>query len=136
MLEPYTKEQDWLVRAFSAGGTSCSIHCGQCGRIYFVTAPGHGDYEPGELEDLRSKAAEFPQQYIEVPDFRSVEWMSFGGKSFVVGCHCGYDKKVSAFLHDMKEPLTAYLKLYWEDKLREAQAQEAEAKEVLTQLGD
>lgn len=69
-LGEYTEQQSRFYLSFSRGGTCCSDTCEACGRTYFITSQGHGDYNEGELESLREKAAAEPDKYIEVPDFR------------------------------------------------------------------
>ena len=43
-----------LLEAICRGGTSCTTYCEWCARTHFLDHEGyHGDYEDGELEELR-----------------------------------------------------------------------------------
>lgn len=119
-LREYTDQQKRIDDAFTNGGTCCSIYCEACNRTYFITSPGHGDYSEGELESLRERAAENPDQYIEVPDFGSVSWLELFGKQVVVGCLCGSDVRFANWIEDRAEELTKYLAAYWKSETEEA----------------
>lgn len=120
-LEQYTDQQARYALAFTSHGTSCSVTCEACNRTYFVTSPGHGDYEDGELEGLRARAESALDRYIEVPDFDSVSFTWIGGKQVVVGCLCDPTKRHSEWIEAHAEQVTAYLVDYWTDKKAKAE---------------
>ncbi len=136
-LEQYTKQQSRIHHSFSYGGTICSVWCEACGRIYFVTSPGHGDYNEGELEGLLKSSKENPDKYIEVPDFDSVSTIIRPGdnKAVVIGCFCDPTKSLSKFIESNAEALTGYLTEYWRDIRLEAAQVEQDAAKSLVALG-
>ena len=69
-LNQFTDQQSRIDRAFSIVASSCTAYCEACGRTFFVTSQGHGDYDEGELERLHNLAEEQPDKYIEVSAFR------------------------------------------------------------------
>lgn len=135
-LQDYTDQQSRVERAFCCGGACCSVHCEACDRIYFVTSSGHGDYDEGELDQLRAHAAEEPEKYVEVPDYSSVSTMTIpGGKHVVIGCLCDPTKPLSDFIEGYAEEITAYLREYWKATREEAANKERKAAEALAALG-
>lgn len=138
VLITYTKRQSWCDRAFSIGGSCCSAHCEACGRVYFVTSPGHGDYEEGELEELRENSEKYPGIYIEVWDFSYVSTMILphNGKTVVIGCVCDPTEQLSDFIEDNARQLTEYLAEYWMAERRTAERKAREAAEALNALED
>jgi len=136
-LEPYTEQQSRIHNSFSYGGTLCSVCCEACERIYFVTSPGHGDYEEGELERLLEFSRQNPEKYIEVPDFDSVSTITLptSGKHVVVGCLCDPTRDLSVFIESNAEALTRYLKDYWRARRSEAATKEQKSFEALSSLG-
>jgi len=86
--EQFSPAESALSRAFGGLSSLCSVVC-DCGRCYFVTARGHGDYEEGELDGYKAKAEEEPDKFIECWAFDSVDLVWIGGKELVVQCVCG-----------------------------------------------
>ncbi len=136
MLSVYTEQESRFDTAFSGGATCCSIDCEGCGRTYFVTSDGHGDYDDGELEELYAKAKEQPQKYIEVPDFDSVAMVHLEGKQLIIGCECGAVRKYADWIESHAQPLTKYLKLYWLAKKNKADTVSTQTTEYLASLPD
>lgn len=136
MLTDYTNQQSRFDRAFCCTATCCSITCGACGRSYFVTSSGHGDYEPGELDELRSKAKAEPDKYIEVPDYSSVAFVQFGDEHIVIGCICDPTKRYSEWIEGNASAITEYLRLFWEDQKKKAEGELGEAEKMLTTLAE
>ena len=134
MLKEFTAQQARFDSAFARGATSCSTTCDACGRIYFVTSPGHGDYEPGELDRLRELANDFPDKYIEVHDFGSVSYSFLDGKHVVIGCLCDPTKGYSDSIEEHARELTTYLLLYWRDKQAEADQLAKTSREAILML--
>ena len=129
-LNQFTDQQSRIDRAFSIVASSCTAYCEACGRTFFVTSQGHGDYDEGELERLHNLAEEQPDKYIEVSDFGSVSMMylpdSRSHKNVVIGCLCDPTKWLSEFIEGYAEELTVRL---------EAARQKREADEALAALG-
>lgn len=134
MLGDYTEQQSRFDHAFSSIATCCQITCEACSRTYFVTSPGHGDYDPGELERLHKLAEENPEEYIEVPDYSSVSSAEVGGKTVVIGCLCDPTKTISEFIESNARQLTEYLRLYWDANAEAAREALKEAEEKFKQL--
>ncbi len=135
-LEQYTDQQARIDDAFGFGGTLCSVLCTDCDRTYFVTSPGHGDYEEGEIEDLRERAEREPDKYIEVSDFDSVSFMIHPGtgKQIVTGCICDPTRGLSEWIESHAQQLTKYLWLYWESRRKKAERENREAAHALAAL--
>jgi hypothetical protein len=112
-LDVYTEQQSRFERAFSTSASCCVAHCMACGRTYFVTSTGHGDYMDGELETLRERAKENPDKWIEVPDFSSVSMFTLDGKEAVIGCACDPTRRLSEWIEGHARELTCYLRDYW-----------------------
>ena len=118
-LSCYTDAESRLDRSFSYTASCCTSWCEACGRTYFVTSPGHGDYDEGELDELRANSLAEPDKYVEVPDFSSVSTMHFNGEQHVIGCSCRSLDQLVSFIEGNAEQLAAYLSLYWKDKRKE-----------------
>ena len=129
MLTDYTDQQARFDAAFVVTSTCCSITCDNCGRTYFVTSPGHGDYEDGELDELRSLAEQKPGRFIEVSDYGSVSFVRWDKKQLVVGCVCDPTKRASELIECYAKELTTYLRAYWQAKRVKAEALERKAAE-------
>lgn len=134
-LQDFTDQQSRIDRSFARGGTCCDIYCEACGRTYFVTSAGHGDYEEGEIEALREKAQREPDKYIEVPDYSSVSAMHWNGKEVVIGCLCDPTRSLATFIEKHAEQLTEYLRLYWKDMHEKAASELKRADDALAALG-
>ncbi len=135
-LSQYTEQQARFARAFSQSGACCSVYCEACGRAYFVTSDGHGDYHEGELEELRKKAAAKPDEYIEVPDFSSVSTAIVNGQDIVIGCLCDPTANWSKFIEEYSDEITEYLRLFWESRLEQGLAAVDEAGKALLTIDE
>jgi hypothetical protein len=116
----YTDQQSRLVSAFCHRSTLCVCDC-SCGRVYFVSAQGHGDYEEGELAELQKKAREQPNRYIEEAIYDSVDLVEIDGKSVVPHCVCGVADKYARWIEDHAEGLAQYLTRYFQEKKKQAE---------------
>lgn len=134
MLQDYTPQQSRIDAAFHSFATCTSIRCERCQRLYFVTSPGHGDYEDGQLERLREFAKQKPNMFIEVSDYSCVSAMCVDGKQVVIGCLCDPTQKYSDFIEQYAEELTEYLKLYWKSVHKEAQNKSMKSSRALNSL--
>jgi hypothetical protein len=122
LREEYTPEQARFARAFSRGATLCSAECQACRRIHFVSCRGHGDYEPGELEALKLRREKEPDKYVEWDTFDSIGLVNIEGKQLVVGCPCDPTKRLTTWIEHWADELTDYLRYYYEDQRKMAQA--------------
>ncbi len=134
-LSDYTPQQSRFDSAFSGMATCCSILCDACGRVYFVTGTGAGDYEEDELESLLQRAEESPDKVIEVPDYSSVAFAIVDDKQIVIGCICDPTKRWSEWIESHADELTAYLGLYWKAKKEEASHLTKTADEAIVIVG-
>lgn len=101
-------------RAFSGVG-SIVLDCG-CGRTHYVA---EGDYEDGELEELRARAESFPLKFIETDD-DFVSGINVPGFGVIVrGCACGRDVAVEEFLRERKGEILDYYRRVLEKQERE-----------------
>ena len=136
MLTYYTTQQSRIAFAFGKSASCCSEYCEACGRTYFITSSGHGDYSEGELEKLRALAEQEPDKCIEVPDFDSIATIRMpNGKRVIIGCACDPTRPLSDFIEDNAAELTDYLRRYWRDIRREAAKTAERAARVLAELG-
>ena len=133
-LLDYTKQQERFSAAFSHGGSCCQVTCEACGRTYFVTSPGHGDYSKGELERLLELAKEKPDLYIEVQDYSHVSTAILNRKSVVVGCLCDPTSELSDWIEYYAHELTLYLRDYWKDRREDAMRQADESWKAILAL--
>ena len=129
----YTDQQSRLVKAFCNSSTLCCQDC-SCGRIHFVSAHGHGDYSPGELEKLQQLAKEQPEKYIEEADFDSIDFISIDGQQLVPDCPCKRAERYAVFIERHAERLADYLLRFFQEKLTEAKAKAATAERIKTAL--
>jgi len=68
-----------LLRSFGHSASVCQDQC-ECGRVFFVTADGHGDYSPGELAGLYAKEAENPDKFRSVDYATSIDCVDIAGR--------------------------------------------------------
>lgn len=122
----YTPREERVVKAFRAGTTCCVTTC-QCGRVHFVSCPGHGDYDDGELEELLESASENPDRYVESAEYDTINWCRFNGRDFVPDCPCGYGDKVAELLESQEAGILRYMILWLEYKRNAADIVSAEA---------
>jgi hypothetical protein len=84
----YNEIESLFAKHFVQSATLCSLEC-HCGRVHFVSARGHGDYAPEELERLKELAVAKPERYIEESDFDSIDYVQIQGHQIVMHCDCG-----------------------------------------------
>jgi hypothetical protein len=80
------------------------VNC-QCGRTHFA---GGGEFEGGEIEELRLLAKEKPDDYIEHNDDGYVG-IDIDGLFLVCDCPCDRAGRYEAFIWEHREGITAYL---------------------------
>ncbi len=84
-----------LLEAICRGGTHCQTYCEWCKRTHFRDNDGyhgHGDYDEGELEELRKNSEEKPDEYIVHYGDNAIGYGNFCGKQIVWGCPCNEEK--------------------------------------------
>jgi len=94
-----------LLEAICRGGTECATYCEWCARTHFkddhYDSHGLGDYEEGELEELRKNNKEKPDEHIVHYEHEAISYGNFCGKQIVWGCPCN------------EENLKPYVDHYW-----------------------
>ncbi len=108
-----------------SGGGSLVIDC-SCGRTHFASRPGGGDWEEGELEDLRRKAKEKPDSYIEDPTYDYISWKCINNRPLIPGCPCQWEKKYADFIIGHRELIVLFLKACNEERKRAIPNMDAE----------
>lgn len=129
----YDDQTSRMVRAFCHYATLCVMAC-HCGRVHFVSAPGHGDYEEGELEELKAKAEKEPDKYIEEWEHDTIDEITIDGKSFVAHCKCEGWRKYSKWIDRHAEQITKYLGDFWIEKAKDAKAESDHAEKMKAAL--
>lgn len=107
---------DELEQAITSSG-SLVQDC-DCGRTHFADGTW-GDWEPGELETLRSKAETMPKNFIE-HDGGSVHWGMFDGRIVVMGCECDLLEKIEKRLLRIESIAIAFYRLKAQTLRRQA----------------
>jgi hypothetical protein len=94
-----------FLEVFGSHTAGCVRTCG-CGITYFHGDEKEGDWEKGELEELRYKAKK-NEQVIEwnCP----VSTMNVFGYELVIGCTCKYAKHLEDILLNYPEQIAEYL---------------------------
>lgn len=105
MTKPPSKEFEDSIRHAGSLVTTCEF----CGRTYFCTWE-HGDYEKGELEELRTLAKKEPNKYIEITDANAQSWGYIDGKQFVIGCPCNSARKYEDWILEHRYLIADYFK--------------------------
>ena len=113
---------------------SLVITCEFCGRTYFCTW-GHGDYEKGELEELKKQAEEEPDKYIEVFDDDAASWGHIDGKQFVIGCPCNGARKYEDWILSHRYIIAEYFK-YRAQRLKKELEQQVGLSEAIYELSE
>lgn len=118
-MPSYNEQQSRFSHAFSSDRTLCVTDC-SCGRVHFVSANGHGDYERGELEELQAKAKAEPDKYIEETEYDHIDTAYLDGLQLVPDCQCGKYKKYCDWIESHAESLAQYLVAYFKEKAQDA----------------
>lgn len=93
--------------AVCASGTIVAT-CELCDRTYFVS---DGDFDHGELEDLRKKAVAKPKKYIEESRYDMIDVGWIDGKQVVLGCDCAKIVRYEKWIWNHRYLIAKYLKL-------------------------
>lgn len=100
---------------FDSGCGGCLRTC-DCGITYFDGYHNGWSWEEGELEDLRQKAIDNPEKYIEVDCTPGT--MEIDGREIVFGCTCETAARYESFIDNHSHQLAKYLNMK-ADELRE-----------------
>jgi hypothetical protein len=82
--------------------------CELCGRTHFATLE-ENTFDEGELAELRSKAKQHPDKYIEDPHYDSIAWGHIGGKQAVIGCPCNKLRELEDLIWSSRNLILEYL---------------------------
>ena len=115
-----------FLEAFREGTSGMVVQCDFCGRTYFATDDS-GDYEEGELEDLRARAEKEPDKYVEVGYF--TERISVEGKIYALGCKCHLVRRHEDWIWRHRRGILSYIKAKSERRLKAAK-EDADATEA------
>jgi hypothetical protein len=115
--DPAERPSREFEEAFVDSG-GCVCHC-DCGRIHFDSV-NHYDWNDGELEGLKKKAAQHPDKYLESSG--SVEAMHIAGAEFVVGCPCNRARRYEDFIINHACSIARFLSARAKNLMREAEA--------------
>lgn len=118
-----------FLTAFREGTSGVVVRCDFCGRTYFATGDG-GDFEKGELEDLRAKAEKEPDKYIEVDYF--TERVLVDRMYYAMGCKCNKVRRYEDWIWSNRRSILAYIKARMEKRLKAAVEDMEIAKGTLT----
>lgn len=98
--------------------------CEACGRECFEDDESAGDWETGELEGLRKRAEERPNECVAMD---RVEAGSIGGKDIVVNCPCNFLRKYEDFIWSHRHIAAKYIAKRAKQRAEAACEDEAEA---------
>lgn len=81
--------------------------CELCKREHFVS---EGDFEDGELDELREKARMEPEKYIEEGRYDMLDVGYIDGKQVVLGCDCKLLSNYESWIWANRYTIAKYLK--------------------------
>lgn len=125
--DTYTSAEAALSRAFRGTSALCAVDCA-CGRTYFVSAAGYGDFEPGELEGYKAKASIDPDKYVECVAFDHVDTVWIGGEELVVQCVCGKARRYLEFFEANRDALADFIAERLKDEIGELERRVEDAR--------
>lgn len=128
--DQFTDEESAYDLAFSHRSCCCAIDC-KCGRTFFVSCKGHGDYNEGELAGYIEKANKQPDKYIDSSVFDRIAVDVFG---YVIQCPCGGSQRYIAFLEANRTEIIEYLVIRYDQIVKEAADEHARVSKELSQL--
>jgi len=101
-----TSEEFWdaILQERSYGDLICTL----CKRVHF-SSNDPGAYDNGELEKLREKAEEDPDNYIEYPD-GGVDWGTYNGQQIIYNCCTDKVAHMEQWAWSHRRQLVKYLK--------------------------
>lgn len=86
-----------------------TVDCELCHRTHFATA-SPGNYDEGELEGLRAKAKQHPDQYIEDAQNDGISAGTLSGIIVVLGCQCNILRKYEDIFWENRGLIMDYIK--------------------------
>lgn len=101
------KPSEYFANAIVRAG-SVAIDCELCGRTHFATSREYY-YDEGELEELRAKAKEEPDKYLEWADRDSIGWGHINGQQAVIDCPCNKLKDCEDWIWSHRYLIKDYL---------------------------
>lgn len=107
--DPTEPPSEMFVNAVCHGGTP-AIDCQLCGRTHFATHDRGITWQPGELEDLRAKAKEKPDKYIEDSNSDSVFFGAIDGHQVVADCPCNRLRLYEDWIWKHRRVIAEYLR--------------------------
>lgn len=122
---------DEFMDAFASAG-SLVTECDWCERIHFCTG-GLGDYEEGELEELRANAGKNSDKYIEHGDCDSISHGYLAGRRYVYSCPCNAVRGYEDFIWNERRRIMDYLRIRFV-KIREQVESDLRAADILRDL--
>lgn len=96
-----------------------SIECQLCGRCHFATG-SQSDLFDDNIQNLRKKAAESPDKYVECHD-DSVAFGHIEGRQVVWNCPCGKLARYETWIWEHRELILDYIRARSNRELAEAQ---------------
>ena len=114
---------DMFMEAVTDAG-SISINCELCGRTHFATCDDNVDFDEGELESLRAKAAENPDKYMEDATVSMISWGYIDNQQVVHGCPCNIARRYEDWIWQHRCLITSYMKNRIRSQKREAEWEE------------
>jgi len=117
-IAPLKEPSEEFLEAFSDHVSSVVVECDFCGRVYFATQD-HGDFEEGELAELRANAEKEPDKYIEVDYFTSR--IGVDGRCYAWGCKCNKVRMHEEWVWANRRKILDYLTAMFGKRLKQAQ---------------
>lgn len=105
--------------------------CEFCGRTFFEDDDAAGDWETGELEELRRKAQEDSDRYRGVDH---VARATIGGKTGIVGCPCNGLRPYEDLFWDNRKLIMNYFSAKVKDLVERALEDEGLADQAMADL--
>lgn len=110
-------------RAVLTGG-SIVRDCDFCGRTHFADSREAGDWNEGELEELRKQSEEKPDKCV-AHDYDSIEYGEIAGRIAVLGCPCNSLRRYEDWIWTHRRLIAKYLPTRAEAAKREADLEHA-----------
>ena len=104
--EPHPKPpSEMFVRAVTTGG-GLWLTCELCGRECFEDSESAGDWDPGELENLRQMQKEDPEKYVGLD---TVCTGYINGRQVVTNCPCNLLRPLEDWIWSHRDIIASYI---------------------------
>lgn len=113
----FEKPSEEFMEAVCTAG-SISVDCELCGMTHFASG---GDFEEGELEELRLNAEASPGEYMEHLSADSISFGEVNGRQVVDGCPCNKARTYEEFIWNHRHIIKAYIVARAKRQLRAAE---------------